>query len=143
MNRVLHRDLIPAIGLFIFGSYALWEAREMSVFGAIFPQLAGGGLVLGALTLALRAVVLAPVTTPAKGTLLRPILMLASLFGWSVLLPVLGFIPTSLIGAGLCMLIAQQTKVPPKTLAFQFVGLVGLVLLMAIIFGQLLNVPLP
>ncbi len=143
MNRVLHRDLIPAIGLFIFGSYALWEAREMSVFGAIFPQLAGGGLVLGALTLALRAVVFAPVTTPAEGTLLRPVLMLASLFCWSVLLPVFGFIPTSLIGAGLCMLIAQQTKVSPKTLAFQFVGLVGLVLLMAMIFGQLLNVPLP
>lgn len=143
MNRFLHRDLVPAIGLFAIGGYALWEAREMSVFGAIFPQLAGAGLVLGAVALAVRATVFAPDVPPNEGTLGRPILMLASLLGWAILLPVLGFVPTSLIGVGLCMMIAQQTRVSVQTLLLQFAGLAALVLLMVVIFGQLLNVPLP
>ncbi|NSX53758.1 tripartite tricarboxylate transporter TctB family protein [Parasulfitobacter algicola] len=101
MNRFLHRDLVPGIALLVLGGYMLWEARQMSVFGAIFPQLAGAGMVLCALAMVLRAWIVSPASAPPDGALLRPILMLATLLGWAVILPLLGFIPTSLIGAGL------------------------------------------
>ncbi len=143
MNKLLHRDIAAASGLLVIGGYALWEARQMSVFGAIFPQLAGAGMVLGAILLLIRAIVWAPAVPQADGTLLRPLLMLAALAGWAILLPIFGFVPVSLVGAGVCMLIAQQTMVPMRVLALQFAGLAGLILLVAVLFGRLLNVPLP
>lgn len=143
MTRIVHRDIAAAGMLLVLGAYALWEAREMSVFGAIFPQLAGAGMVLGAVLLALRAVIWSPPVPRDNGTVLRPLLMLGALAAWAVLLPVLGFVPTSIIGAGLCMLIAQQEAVSLRVLAVQFAGLAALVLLVALLFGRLLNVPLP
>lgn len=143
MTRFLHRDIAASAGLLALGGYALWEAQSMSVFGAIFPQLAGGGMVLGAVLLALRAVIWTPAVPADTATILRPLLMLAALAGWAILLPITGFVATSVVGAGLCMLIAQQHSVPARTLALQFAGLCGLVLLVALLFGRLLNVPLP
>ncbi|EBA12637.1 tripartite tricarboxylate transporter TctB family protein [Roseobacter sp. CCS2] len=143
MTRFMHRDIAAALGLLIVGAYALWEAREMSVFGAIFPQLAGAGMVLGAILLALRAAIWIPDVPQNDGAILRPLLMLAALASWAVLLPILGFVPTSLIGAGACMLIAQQDPLPLRTRALHFAGLATLVVSVAFLFGYLLNVRLP
>ncbi|WP_299687871.1 tripartite tricarboxylate transporter TctB family protein [uncultured Tateyamaria sp.] len=143
MNRFLHRDIAAAAGLLALGGYALWEAQSMSVFGAIFPQLAGAGMVLGAILLALRALIWSPALPTNTGTVLRPLLMLAALAAWAILLPVTGFVATSVVGAGVCMIIAQQHAVPFRTLALQGAGLTALVLLVALLFGRLLNVPLP
>ncbi len=143
MTSPNHRDLIPSAGLILLGGYALYEASSMSAFGAIFPRLAGGGMTLGGMALAVRALVFNAASPVPAETLGRPALMLATLAAWAVALPIIGFIPASLIGAAAAMVIAMNDRPSAKELIYHAVGLTALILAIAGVFGGLLNVPLP
>ncbi|KIT16243.1 tripartite tricarboxylate transporter TctB family protein [Jannaschia aquimarina] len=138
-----HRDLLPSVVLILLGAYALWETLAMSTFGAIFPRLAGFGLLLGGIALAVRAVWRNPPVTRPHGDLARPLLFLALLLGWAILLPVTGFVPTSIGGAILAMALAFEERPAARSVLAQSAALVGVVVLVALLFGRLLLVPLP
>ena len=143
MIRLRHRDLAPSAALLGAGGYALWEALDMTTFGAVFPMLAGGGMVLGGLALAARAVLFVPEVPAPVGTVSRPLLLLATLLLWAILLPITGFVPTSAVAVLVVMAIAQQDSAPINTLLLQAAALIALVGIVAVVFGTLLNVPLP
>ena len=143
MTRLTHRDLIPALALILIGGWALWETQEMSVLGAVFPRLAGAGMLLGGLLLAGRAIVLAPPARVPEGGLLRPVLFLALLLAWAVLLPVTGFVATSVVASILAMLLSAEDRPTPRSALIQAAALVAIVILLALVFGQVLKVKLP
>lgn len=143
MTREFHRDLVPAIALIVVGTYALWEATGMTTFGAVFPTLAGGGLVLGGAALTLRAIFWEPETQRVDGGVLRPLVLLAALLIWALLLPITGFVATSILAALVVMRVTQQTPLPLKSYLMRGTGLCIMVGFVALIFQQLLNVPLP
>ncbi|MEM9797160.1 MAG: tripartite tricarboxylate transporter TctB family protein [Pseudomonadota bacterium] len=139
----LHRDLAPSAALVLLGAYALWETLSMSTFGAIFPRLAGSGLLLGGIALAVRTLWQSPPATRPPGGLRRPILFLLLLLGWAILLPVTGFVPTSIAGALLAMVLAFDARPRARSILIQSAALIGVVLMVALLFGRLLMVPLP
>lgn len=143
MTRPLHRDLIPSLVLVCGGGYALWEAATMTTFGAVFPTLAGAGMVLGGLALSLRAVFWPPQNLSAQAALSRPLVLLSALLIWAVLLPVTGFIATSIVAALIVMRIAQQDPPGLRSNLIQSSALIAMVCIIAIVFQHLLNVPLP
>lgn len=145
MSRLAHRDLVPALILLILGGYGLWEAAGMSTLGRVFPSLASLGLILGALALIGRGVLGGETVAPAVtgSSVLRPMLLLAILAGWAVLLPVTGFVATSIVGALLSMAVAEHDRPGARSRAIQAASLIGLVLLLALIFGRVLLVNLP
>lgn len=144
MSRLAHRDLVPALILLTLGGYGLWEAAGMSTLGRVFPTLASLGLILGALALMARGLLGgADVAPAAAGPILRPMLLLAILAGWAFLLPVTGFVATSIVGTLLCMAVAEHDRPGAKAWAVQVASLIGLVLLLALVFGRILLVNLP
>lgn len=143
MSSALHRDLVPSGLLMIVGSYALWEAARMTTFGAVFPTLAGCGLVFGGAALGVRAMIWRPEFRMQEGGLRRPLLLLAALLVWAILLPVTGFVATSILAALIVMRITQQTPLSMRSYLIRGLGLSLMVCVVAFIFQQLLNVPLP
>jgi len=143
IHRLLHRDLLPSLVLFALGGYAMWEASTMSVMGRVFPTLASLGLLLGSLALAFRAVWWQPAPVFSVGTVRRPLALLSVLFGWALLLPVIGFVPVSMAGVFLVSLVAEQEQRHRRGLFIQGAALVALVLFIAVVFGQVLKVNLP
>ncbi|GFE67050.1 tripartite tricarboxylate transporter TctB family protein [Litoreibacter roseus] len=143
MNRTLHRDLPPGLVLIGLGSWALWETLTMSVLGAVFPRLAGSGMLVGGVILCIRALWRAPPVQPPEGELTRPLLFLALLLGWAVMLPITGFVLTSVCAALLAMFLSADEKFDAKTAAIQAISLAALVGVAALLFGQILMVNLP
>ena len=143
MNRFAHRDLIPAAALILIGAWALWDTRDMSTFGAIFPQLASGGMLIGGLALAGRAILLAPPVRIPEGELMRPLLLLALLLVWAVMLPITGFIATSIAAALVTMLLSTETRPTTRGILIESGSLIVIVLAVALLFGQVLQVQLP
>ena len=143
MTRFAHRDLIPALALILLGAWALWQTLEMSVLGAVFPRLAGGGMLIGGLAIGLRALLLVPPVRIPEGELVRPLLLLALLLIWAVLLPYTGFVATSICGAILAMFLAADDRPSPRSVAVQGVSLALLVGLVALLFGEVLMGKLP
>lgn len=147
MSPTLFRDVLPALVLIALGGYALWEATGMTTLGRVFPTLASLGLILGGVALIARAAFATPVTAgnaqAASGPILRPLLLLAVLAGWAVLLPVTGFVLTSAAGALAIMAIAEQERPGVKSLVIQAASLIVLVLFLAVVFGRILMVNLP
>ncbi len=142
-RRLLHRDMLPALVLFAFGAYAMWEANSMSVMGRVFPTLASMGMLLGSLALVVRAFFWHPAPVFAVGTVARPLLLLAVLLGWALFLPVVGFVPVSIAGALLISLVAEQERRTRRGLLIQAAALIALVVFIALVFGQVLKVNLP
>lgn len=142
-RRWLHRDMLPAGVLFALGAYAIWEASTMSVMGRVFPTLASMGLLVCSIALAIRALFWQPAPVLAVGTVARPLALLAVLFGWALLLPLIGFLPVSIAGVLLVSLVAEQEQRTRRGLLIQAAALVALVLFIALIFGQVLKVNLP
>lgn len=137
------RSILPLAFFASAGVYGLYEAQAMTDFGAIFPRFASGVIVLASVAQLIQHLRGREATSHGSGTLLRPLLLLAVLLGWALLLPVLGFVPTSLLGAGLIWLIASQEPKGLKTRVLEASSLAALVLVVDFVFGRLLLVPLP
>lgn len=143
MNRTFHRDTVPSVVLLITGIYMLWKASSMTTFGAVFPTLAGGGIVLGGLALGSRAIMWQQDSQPPEGAVLRPLLLLTALLVWAILLPISGFVVTSMVAALVVMGLTQLEPLPARSYLVQGIALTAMVGLVAFVFQHLLNVPLP
>lgn len=134
---------LPPLILIVTGGYILTEAATMTPFGAIFPRLAGGGLVIGALVLLARVAAGQPETIPKPQKAGRALLLLAVLTAWSLLLTVIGFVPACLLGAVAASVLVEPRLPLARTLASRTAGLVATILVIASLFAFVLNVPLP
>lgn len=134
---------LPPVILMVCGACILYEATLMSTFGAIFPALAGVGIILGSLALMGRIALRLPDTRPPPERGMHALLLLAILLAWAVLLPVIGFIPACILGAAATMFLAQDEKAAPRVLAIRSAGLLVTILAVALLFSRGLNVPLP
>lgn len=143
MNSPLQKDMWPAVILIGVGAYGLYEAVSMSTFGAIFPQFAAGGMILGGLILVVRVLFNKLETAKYAGELNRPLILISILLFWAISFPLLGFIISSIISGLLAMLTAQQEKIPLKSYVYQLGGILALILVIDHLFVNLLNVPLP
>jgi len=144
MNKLLDPRVSTApLILLAVGGYVLYEATSMTAFGAIFPRLAGIGLVLGSLALLARAALGKPDMRPAPDKAAPAVLLLATLMGWALLLPIIGFVPACLIGAALTMALAEPSMPRFRELALRGGGLILTILAIATLFSRGLNVPLP
>ncbi len=143
MGNPRYRDALPASILVLIGGFFLFEARSMSTFGAVFPMLAGGGMMLGGLALFARTLMFELEAHRPNGTFGRPLLLLLALLLWALALPVLGFALSSTVAALLVILIATQERPSAKTLALQVIGVVILIAVITVVFGTLLKVQLP
>ena len=144
MNRLLDAGrTLPPLILLLAGGYMLIEAAGMTEFGAIFPRLAGGGFVVGALVLLARVAAGKPDAVPTPDKAGRALLLLAVLMAWAFLLTAIGFVPACLIGAAATSVLAQSRLPPARTLAIRAAGLMTITFTVAALFSLVLNVPLP
>ena len=119
-----HRDIVPAVVLILFGGWVLWQTLEMSVLGAVFPRLAGIGMLLGGITLGLRAIFAAPASPVPEGQVLRPLLLMLVLLAWAILLPPIGFVPTSILGAIAVMFLSMEDPPALRGAVIQVVAVI-------------------
>jgi hypothetical protein len=144
MSKLLDpKASLPPIILLAVGIYVLVEAASMSAFGAIFPRLAGLGIILGSLALLVRIALNRPESRPEPDHAKRALLLLATLLIWALMLPVIGFIPACLLGAAATMFLAEPNYPGHRVLAIRAAGLCATIILIALLFSRGLNVPLP
>lgn len=137
------RQALPALTLFFAGVYILFEAASMTQFGAVFPRLAGGGLIIGSSVLLAKLAMGKPDQLTRPDRTGRALLLLVALMAWAVLLPVIGFVPACLVGAAATMTLADPKPPSLRVLARRSAGLLVLILAVAVLFSRVLNVPLP
>ena len=156
--------LLPT--LFVAGAaLCLWETREMSQLGAVFPAvislvvIAAGLLRLG--QLGLRGVVANhergsdPSSDPSSdsssdassdsgsGSTPRRLALVGIMLAWALALPWLGFLLTGLASFVGLMVVAQYRRWHPRRLAGHLLTGAVLVAFFYALFALVLNVPLP
>ncbi|GFE66776.1 tripartite tricarboxylate transporter TctB family protein [Litoreibacter roseus] len=100
-SRSIAPDLAGALLAVCLGAYAIYETKDMSDLGAVFPTAAGTLCILGGVALTLLA--FKNRSRPSDLTLERPdwprmVALSVVLLAWAVLLKPLGFIISSLVG---------------------------------------------
>ncbi len=148
--------LLPT--LFVAGAaLCLWETREISQLGAVFPAvislvvIAAGLLRLG--QLGLRGVVANhergsdsssdPSSDPSAGSTPRRLALVGIMLAWALALPWLGFLLTGLASFVGLMVVAQYRRWHPRRLAGHLATGAVLVAFFYALFALVLNVPLP
>lgn len=137
--------LLFAAGFIGLALVALWQSRDMTTLGAVFPRTFAVAMLVLAVAYIVRQW-LRPGSAgsdPPGGSLLRRTLLVAVLAGWILALPWLGFIVTSLVSFVLLSLVAafepwnwRRTLIHLAVAGITVAGFYYL-------FARLLLVPLP
>ena len=136
--------LLPLLFIAV-GMVCVWQARDMSQLGAVFPvtialvMMLSGVLRLG--QLALHRVL--DNVQRGRGSTPRRVLLVAAMTVWTLLLPWAGFLLTGLVSFFTLMTIAQHEPWTPRRLVGHLATGVFLVGCFYGLFAILLNVPLP
>jgi putative tricarboxylic transport membrane protein len=139
--------MICAAGFILLGLFIVFGARGMSEVGSIFPRTIGLGMVV--FSLALVVVSLKGRPAPAKdqaeskGGNLHRLGLAAVMAAWVVLLPMLGFIVSSLAAFLAIMVIADYDRPGPRTWAIWIAWGVGIVLTFWWIMADVLLLRVP
>jgi len=148
MPNKRHHDIAGigfAIGFVALGVAALYGSREMSPLGSVFPRTVAGALIVFAFAYIVEAL-LRGVEQPARSqseSTLRRALLVGCMLGWALLLTVLGFVVSSVIGFALLSAVASyQRWTWKRTLLYLFANAV-VVLGFFALFHYALLVPLP
>ncbi|MDX1605319.1 MAG: tripartite tricarboxylate transporter TctB family protein [Candidatus Competibacterales bacterium] len=148
MSAVPRRDrggLVFATGFAGLALWALWETREMTPLGAVFPRTFASALLLLALLYIIRQWLKpgAAGSRPPGGSWVRRGLLVLLLAGWILALPRLGFVVASLAAFLLLSLVAAfESWRPSRWLLHLLVA--GLTVAgFHYLFAELLRVPLP
>lgn len=146
------RDLSGAVvALAIAGvaGLALWQAREFSEFGSIFPIVIASALLAGSLAVMARSLVSrvravsAPTADEGHHGLLRSFALIAVLVVWVVALEWTGFVMTSAAGFLSIALIADSER-PTLARSMLYAGVaIAVVGALKILFQYALKVRLP
>ena len=150
--------LLPT--LFVAGAaLCLWETREMSQLGAVFPAVISLVVIVAGLLrlgqLGLRGVVANhergsdsssdPSSDPSAGSGSTPrrLALVGIMLAWALALPWLGFLLTGLASFVGLMVVAQYRRWHPRRLAGYLLTGAVLVAFFYALFALVLNVPLP
>ena len=150
--------LLPT--LFVAGAaLCLWETREMSQLGAVFPAVISLVVIVAGLLrlgqLGLRGVVANhergsdsssdPSSDPSAGSGSTPrrLALVGIMLAWALALPWLGFLLTGLASFVGLMVVAQYRRWHPRRLAGYLLTGAVLVAFFYVLFALVLNVPLP
>lgn len=134
-----------AILLAAVAALALWQSREFSALGSIFPRTIAIGLLLASLSALLRA--FAGWGSLSRGVprdgLWRSALLASTMVLWIALLEPLGFIVSSVLGFFALALIADREAVTMRRLILFAVVAVVVVVAFNLVFVHALKVQLP
>ncbi|MBY6109168.1 tripartite tricarboxylate transporter TctB family protein [Halomonas sp. DP1Y21-3] len=148
--------LLPT--LFVAGAaLCLWETREMSQLGAVFPAVISLVVIVAGLLrlgqLGLRGVVANhergsdpssdASSSPGSGSTPRRLALVGIMLAWALALPWLGFLLTGLASFVGLMVVAQYRRWHPRRLAGHLLTGAVLVAFFYALFALVLNVPLP
>jgi hypothetical protein len=116
----------------------------MTTFGSIFPKFAGSVIVVGSVVLIMQAVFFrkAEHAAPSRASA-RSLWLAACLLAWALLLPITGFVVTSLFGTAAVLAVSQNGRPTWRGLLVQAGSSAAFVFGVAFVFGSFLNVPLP
>ncbi|MDX6751712.1 tripartite tricarboxylate transporter TctB family protein [Geminicoccaceae bacterium 1502E] len=138
------RGLAGAAACLLMAGWALWESQGFSQLGAVFPRAVALAMILAALLLVLRLLRgREPASGPAGGSSRRRLGLLAVAALWVAALPVLGFVAASVAGFLATMAVASFEAWTGRRLLGRVILAVVVVLAFRLLFGELLNVPLP
>ncbi len=134
-----------AIGFLLLGAGALYGTREMSPLGSVFPRTIAGSMIVFAFGYIIEAL-LHQVEKSARSnseSTLRRILLVVFMLIWALLLTVLGFVVSSVVGFALLSAAASYERWTLKrTVLYLFINAV-VVLGFFALFKYALLVPLP
>lgn len=150
--------LLPT--LFVAGAaLCLWETREMSQLGAVFPAVISLVVIVAGLLrlgqLGLRGVVAnhergsdpssdsSSDASSDSGSTPRRLALVGIMLAWALALPWLGFLLTGLASFVGLMVVAQYRRWSPRRLAGHLLTGAMLVAFFYALFALVLNVPLP
>lgn len=148
--------LLPT--LFVAGAaLCLWETREMSQLGAVFPAVISLVVIVAGLLrlgqLGLRGVVANhergsdsgsdPSSDSSSRSTPRRLALVGIMLAWALALPWLGFLLTGLASFVGLMVVAQYRRWHPRRLAGHLLTGAVLVAFFYALFALVLNVPLP
>lgn len=134
-----------AAAFILLGVWALLETREMSSLAAVFPRTIASAMIvfaIGYIVLAVLRPLLARPSRPFESTP-RRVLLGILLLAWILLMPVLGFVTTSLIAFIALTAVANYHAWTPFRLIVYPVTAVCVVAGFYALFAYALKVPLP
>lgn len=136
--------LLPVIFI-ACAAFSLWEARNMSQLGAVFPVVISAVIMVAGIARLIQLSLHSVMTTSpsSRGSTPRRAMLVVVMLGWAVTLPWLGFLVSSLVSFVALMLIAQYQRWYPRRLAGHLLVGACLVGCFYALFALLLNVPLP
>lgn len=138
------RGLAGAGACLLMAGWALWESQGFSTLGAVFPRAVALVVLAAALLLVLRILRgREPAEGPTVGSTGRRLGLLAVAASWIVALPVLGFALASVPGFLATMAIGSFEPWTLRRLLLRVLLAILVVGAFQLLFGALLNVPLP
>ncbi|EPC00417.1 hypothetical protein L861_14180 [Litchfieldella anticariensis FP35 = DSM 16096] len=140
-----HSEYLLPILFIALGSLFIWQSRDMSQLGSIFPVTIAVVTLLAAV-LRLGQLVLHRVrdnTERQKGSTSRRVLLVVAMSAWALIMPWVGFLIAGVAGFFTLMMIAQYQPWTARRLLGHLVTGVVLVAGFYGLFAMLLNVPLP
>lgn len=123
---------------------ALWQAREFSAFGSLFPRAIGIVLLVASGAALARALSgRSPARNLSRHGLLRSALLMTTMILWIALLERAGFVASSSVGFLTLALIANRDPITVRRVATFAVLSLVIVVAFDLLFVQVLKVQLP
>lgn len=138
--------MLFAGGFLLLGAWGLYESREMSDLGAIFPRTIGAAMIgLSALYILYGLVRPRSVSsdTSSEQSNTRRVLLLVTMAVWIALISVIGFVSSSLIGFLGLTLIGNYDRWTPTRAILYLITAICTVAGFYALFAYALQVPLP
>ena len=137
--------IVFGVGFVLLGIWALAQTAQMSPLGTVFPRTVATAMVVFAIACIVQASLRRrrPLATPAAASNLRRVLLVAVMLGWAALLPVFGFIGSSLVATVLLGAVANHEQWTPRRLVVYPATGIAIVGIFYVLFAYVLKVPLP
>ncbi|MBB4003545.1 tripartite tricarboxylate transporter TctB family protein [Aurantimonas endophytica] len=136
------------------GAFLILQTDSMSPMGSVFPITVSVAMIVFALALILRNVVLGmravPVTAPAEAqpeasheSMPRRLLFLLAMIVWIVLIPILGFLVSSVLAYFAIMLVATHDRMSLREGATLVVIGLAILTVFYLVMARVLLIPMP
>lgn len=135
--------LLVALACIALGVWVLFESNTFSRFASIFPRAVAIAMILASASwVVLVALGIGRRGEPAEGSKWRPLGLIGVSITWATLIPVLGFIPASILGFTGAMLLGKFDSWSLRTWLGHLAFAVLATVLAYALFAWGLNVPL-
>lgn len=148
--------VIAAAGFIVLGVVLIRQTGRMTPLGSVFPITISTAMIVFSALLILRNVVIGlrptpratpeeetPETPAAAGSVPRRLAFLAAMAGWVVLMPVLGFFVTSLLGFFAIMAVATYDRLGLREGAILVAIGVAVITGFYLVMAEVLLIPIP